>query len=214
MSTPSKIKAACPQCGKEFEADVYMTLNDRHSETIVNELITGQLFLYRCPDCGFEVRLEHDMFYNDTEHNSMVWVVHKNNDKYSETIAELKALELPSDVTTRIVGSMNALREKASCFAAGLDDRVVELCKRYLAGRLLSDKPDFKLVNVFFTYVDKKPLVVFLNGEKGGELSCVLAPDVYKVIAEMFKDDLAEDEPFAEYGPEWAMELFRTKHKD
>ena len=64
-------------------------------------------------------------------------------------------------------------------------DRIIELCKVFIAYNLLSKQPDFDFNNAFYTtFLGKER--VFLYDKNGQELSCELTDETYSLLCEMY----------------------------
>ena len=210
MSIPKKIQVACPKCSKEFKTVIYESINTDYSPDIAESVINGKLFEATCPACGFVAHLEYDILYNDLKHDTWIWVLHPNNKDYHSKVSEIRTTHYPLEFNTRIVSDMNELREKVACLEAGVDDRVVELCKRFFALSIISQNPDFQIKNAYFSCTNKKPVVTFYNND-GGEAYCYLEKDIYEKMAKLFEKPLQEmkPEPFMIIDAKWADDFFQ-----
>ncbi len=209
MSIPKLITVSCPSCNKKHETTVFESLNTDFSSNIIKDVISGDLFSARCPRCGFIVHLEYDLLYHDMKHNAMIWVIHNNNPEYTKKVTEVRSMPLLPYDATRIVSNMNALREKAACLESGKDDRIVELCKVFLASQICEKEPDFKLKNAFYTYRDGKDIVYFYD-YKGKKIWCYLDDEAYSIIENSFETSLAQMKriPFQIIDYDWAVRQF------
>lgn len=186
MSLPKKMTVQCSKCGAEIDVTVFESVNTDYSADITEQIISGDLFNAKCDKCGFVSHLEYDLLYHDVKHGAMIWVLHDSSPEYSSKVAELRcSANILGYKTTRIVNNMNELRQKVACLENGRDDRVIELCKVFIAYNLLSKQPDFEFNNAFYTnFLDQER--VFLYNKNGQELSCELTDDIYSMISEMY----------------------------
>lgn len=211
MSLPKKINVNCSNCKKKFEVTVFDSLNTDYSHDVVTTVINGERFKGKCPHCGYSSQLEYNMLYHDTKHRAMIWVIHPNNTDYEKKIEEVRSiLFLPYSIT-RIVSNMKELREKAACLESEKDDRVIELCKTYLAYTVQQQKPDYNITDIFYTYCDGKDFVFFYD-ETGNELCCVLDNKIYTLIVDLYKKQLEqmENEPYQIIDNNWANDFFNS----
>lgn len=208
MSIPRKQIVPCPHCHKEFPVTIWDSINTDLSPDLPERIITGEFFDAQCPHCGFVAHLEYDVLYHDMPHNVMVWVVHKTKD-YNKRRAEIMGTCLFPGYRSRIVHTINELREKVAALESGKDDRVIELCKHYIAYMAQRQNPGFYVSNAFYTRVNGADMV-FLCDEDGKELNCELEPALYTMIAKFFAEKLNRnpEEPNGIYDSEWASAVF------
>lgn len=209
MSIPKKTTITCPSCNKKYEATVFESLNTDFGPNIIKDVISGNRFIAKCPRCGFAAHLEYDLLYHDMKHNAMVWVIHDNNPEYAEKVVEVRSAPILPYNVTRIVSDMDALREKAACLESGKDDRLVELCKLFLASQVCEKEPDFKLQTAFYTYRNGKDIVYFYDND-GREIWCYLDDKAYSIVEELFGASLAQMKrtPFQVIDYAWAVKQF------
>ena len=198
MSLPKKMSVKCSKCGTEIEVTVFESVNTDYAADITDQIISGDLFNAKCHNCGFVSHLEYDILYHDVKHGAMIWVLHDNSPEYASKIAELRSsANVLGYKTTRIVNNINELRQKVACLENGRDDRIVELCKVFIAYNLLSKQPDFEFNNAFYTnFLDQER--VFLYDKDGQELSCELTDDAYSLLCDMYYNSEYASE-FQEY---------------
>lgn len=211
MSIPKKTKVSCPQCKKQFETTVFESLNTDFASDIIEQVVSGDRFSAKCPNCGFVAHLEYDLLYHDMKHGAMIWVIHDNNPNHAKKVAEVRATHMLPYNVTRIVPDMNALREKAACLLSGKDDRVVELCKVFLVTQVNQQMPDFDFRNAFYTYLNGNDIVYFYD-VNGKEVGCNLDDKVYGMIQKLFKKPLSEIDktPYQVIDYEWALDFFNN----
>ena len=186
MSIPKKMTVKCSKCGAEIDVTVFESVNTDFAADITEQITSGDLFNAKCGKCGFVSHLEYDVLYHDVKHGAMIWVLHDTAPEYSDRVAELRnSANILGYKTTRIVNNMNELRQKVACLENGRDDRIIELCKVFIAYNLLSKQPDFDFNNAFYTtFLGKER--VFLYDKNGQELSCELTEDTYSLLCEMY----------------------------
>lgn len=186
MSIPKKMTVKCSKCGAEIDVTVFESVNTDFAEDITEQIISGDLFNAECDKCGFVSHLEYEVLYHDVKHGAMIWVLHDNSPEYSDRVAELRSsANILGYKTTRIVNNMNELRQKVACLENGRDDRIIELCKVFIAYNLLSKRPDFDFNNAFYTtFLGKER--VFLYDKNGQELSCELTEETYSLLCDLY----------------------------
>ncbi len=211
MSIPKRAMITCPSCNKKYEATVFESLNTDFNPNIIKDVISGDRFIAKCPRCGFAAHLEYDLLYHDLKHGAMVWVIHDNNPEYAKKVTEVRSAPMLPYNVTRIVSDMDALREKAACLESGKDDRLVELCKVFLASQICAQEPNFKLKSSFYTYQNGKDIVYFYD-HSGREIWCYLDDKAYSIIEDSFEPSLLQTKSasFQIIDYNWAAKQFNS----
>lgn len=208
MSQPRQIEILCPQCGQKITATAYDSINTDLAANVAETIINGDRFKVKCPKCKIERYLEYDLLYHDMKHGAMIWVVHPNQEGYEEKASEIRTFSPDFWATTRLVPHMNALREKVACLEAGVDDRIIEICKVFLENEVAKQRPEFQLDNAFYTFQGQKQVILLYDCD-GKRLSCTLDTKLYAMIETLFGKALREmkQEPFPVIDRDWALEF-------
>ena len=103
----------------------------------------GSLFVWECPACGTANLARCQTLYHDPEQRLMVWLLPDGvlSEERMETVEKAlaaQAAELEGYVLRR-VSDVGSLIEKVNIHDAGLDDRVIEMCK-YVTRTELAEK--------------------------------------------------------------------------
>ena len=192
MSLPEKISIQCPDCGNNFKTTIFHSINSQYSKSVVRDIIDGSLFITKCPYCQKSINLRYDVLYNDITHHAFIWAIHKEQweeSEYQKKVQEIRELSLYKGIT-RLVGSIEELREKVACLSKGRDDRVIELCKAFHVDLLKEKEPSFKVKTVFYTVVDDREVLFFYN-EQDEVMHAYLDDDFYFSIQRLFKGKLS-----------------------
>lgn len=129
MSNTEIKKVSCPKCNHDNEVKIFKTVNATTDPQFRESLLAGKLFGFKCESCGYEATLRYPMLYNDMKNRFMVYYIPEvERDRVTDETLESEYSEL-QDVTRRIVGSFNELKEKIHIFESGLDDRAIEIAK-------------------------------------------------------------------------------------
>lgn len=197
----------CASCGKTFSARVILQVDRSRPEDRDANLADGSLFTFCCPHCGEEMRMNHYLLWVDDGGTVALCNITCDEEKRAmeESLSALSAFGKQSNLRRRFVRSPAHLCEKAEIFSAGLDDRVVEIVKLYLAEEVRRAHPQKTLTDVLF----------FPDGEEYGFLFLCPDGDLTVKITKQMLDEAAAKFSFSEPSPQrvdaaWALE-FLTK---
>lgn len=115
-SVTSNVTMRCARCGCESEALVYRHIDAISEPELKPRVLSGELFVFTCPSCGFKSLITSPVIYRD-EHLLLC---------LSDRDFAVEGLD---GVAGRLVGDVGSLIEKVKIFDAGLDDIPMEFCK-------------------------------------------------------------------------------------
>ena len=138
MALSAEIRAVCSSCWAESSVKVYRSVNADEDPELKEKVKDGSVFIWECPHCGAHNLTGSDFLYHDPDRKLMVWLLPGKTDSVSESGLE-KAAESLDGYTLRRVDDAGSLVEKVNIFDAGLDDKVVEICK-YVTKMELAEK--------------------------------------------------------------------------
>ncbi len=123
----------CSACGERHEVEVWSRINVRENPELKEKVKDGSLFVWECPHCGKSNLARYQTLYHDPDNRLMVWMLPEGSLPESQIKALESQLAAMSDslegYSLRRVEDMGSLIEKVNIFDAGLDDRVLEMCK-------------------------------------------------------------------------------------
>lgn len=212
MSSPQKSTITCPNCRKRYKETIWASVNTDLSPDLPERIITGAFFHTVCPHCSNQTTIHYDMLYNDMKHQAWVWLVHLDQREDPEkAMKEIREVLLPRGVETRLVTNLDQLRDKVSVLEAGLDDRVVEICKLFMEEQLWEQNPDFHAYFVMFNYLDGENYIRFFD-ETGKEIHYILDRRMYDIVEEEYRDALGSlpQERYPIYDKVWAIEFLNS----
>lgn len=125
MSKSEEIKYTCPYCGKEFEIEIYHSVNINEDPDLRERCLSGDIFQHFCPHCHKDFMIQNPLLYEDPEHKFVLWV--SGND-----VGDLSSLSKPlieKGYTLRRCSTVKEFVEKIQIFEDGVDDIAVELAK-------------------------------------------------------------------------------------
>lgn len=115
----------CSECGTSFESPVYQSINVQDNPELKSKVVSGEIFLRRCPSCGKMQLAKYPLLYLDPSEHLLLCL--------SDQELAVDGLE---GYTARRVTAVGDLIEKIKIFDAGLDDVIIELCKFVTAQEL------------------------------------------------------------------------------
>lgn len=129
MSNVISKEVICPKCGDTSSHKVFTSVNVTTDPQFKKEVLSGELLMFTCEECGYKGSLAYPLLYNDMKKKFMVYFI-PEIDRF-----QLEDRELEEDyrnlkgITKRITADFNSFKEKVFIFDAGLDDMAVELTK-------------------------------------------------------------------------------------
>ena len=129
MPNQITIKARCNACGKVHEVQAIQSVNTAENPDLKEEVCSGRLFVWTCPDCGAANLAKWPFLYHDPSQNLILWLSDGRAETESQMVRTIASEEGLEAYTCRIVDTPGDLVEKISIFDAGLDDVAMELCK-------------------------------------------------------------------------------------
>ncbi len=66
-------KLKCPDCGCESEVIIWDSINVQINPEAREDLLRGDLHVFKCPQCKEETGFEKSLLYHDMERDFMVW---------------------------------------------------------------------------------------------------------------------------------------------
>jgi len=73
MTDVRHVQISCPTCGKPGEATVYGSVNVTLDPALREQIFSGELETYRCPECGAGANLVSSFLYHDMTNQIAVW---------------------------------------------------------------------------------------------------------------------------------------------
>jgi len=182
MSRTREEQISCPSCGGAIKVTLWDSINAQMDMDDAKSLMEGTLFEYVCPFCGTGISVDNPLLYNDMLHRAMIYYA-EDTPETRDMIKRAIDKSGLTDYTNRLVSDRAALAEKAAIFAAGYDDRVMEITKLVYLSQAAEDHPDGNIKRAFFLLEDGKPKIELLGD------TCLTAPlseDLYESVAERF----------------------------
>jgi hypothetical protein len=190
MSLPQQIPITCEQCRKEHPFTAWQSLNVTLDPDTKQQLITGELTRFQCPDCGWSGSVLYPMLYHDMGKNLMIWLWPAEGDPDTSSLPVMGPMV---DYQFRIVSTRNQLIEKILIFDAGLDDRLVEFFKLLLQVQATQGSHPLP-GDLFFGAILPGHLgaerIGFQHLNDGGSESISVPRQIYQQLADSFASKL------------------------
>jgi len=126
----------CPACGTGFVVQGHDLINVREHPELKASVISGELFLQTCPQCGRRHLVTWPLVYLDPDEMVLVMLSDKP-----------MSLADTGGYTARLVSRVGDLIEKVKIFDAGLDDKAIEMCK-YVTKQEAGKEMDLKFLRL------------------------------------------------------------------
>ena len=116
MTKSTSEQFRCPRCGRTYQSPVYSFIDATGEPELQAGVLSGELFVRECPECGLRELIGSPVVYKDE--NCLVCL--------SDRSISVEGLE---GLSGRLVSNVGDLIEKVKIFHAGLDDAALEFCK-------------------------------------------------------------------------------------
>jgi hypothetical protein len=186
-------------CENTFEADIPDSVDLAAEPAVINQVLSGDFMALTCPLCGKRLTPEFPCLFVDAPGERDIFFVPE-----LDRIAYLRGrLEYDVGDPWRVAIGFPELVEKLRVITKGLDDRVIEIMKYYLATRTShseSGKTEQQgEMGILFNEEESDALVFHVTGLRKDEIGVArLRRDIYrKIEADIEKRVL--DAPFKEF---------------
>lgn len=178
----------CISCGKGSPFRYWDMIDPMFDRSVKDKVLSGELFTFTCPHCGFKRRVTYDCIYQEMGRGIYLHLVTTEN-SYMQAVNmyadrdEHSGYVLSSEIV-RIVLSQNQLAEKIRIFDEGLDDRIVEIIKAYYLTELYQQVPDFEAEEVLFYKNDAGEYEIAFLSKDGNHRTISFTRQMYEGIYE------------------------------
>ena len=129
MSKISIKPITCPKCKHNGELKMYESVNVSLDPKLRDEVLSGHIFEWVCPQCGETLSVRYDLLYHDMAKEFQIYYSPANCLSINKMINDMQTKYPGMRKLCRTVESFNALREKIYIFENGFNDVVIELAK-------------------------------------------------------------------------------------
>jgi predicted RNA-binding Zn-ribbon protein involved in translation (DUF1610 family) len=140
MSKHTTTTYQCPNCKKSSNVTIWQSINVDLDPEMRERVLDESAFTFVCPSCGFRQGLAYASLYHDLTLKFMVYWLPAANETKHQDFAELNksAIQEPG-YRLRVVSTLNRMKEKILIFGHRMDDRAIELLKRFMWSSYLED---------------------------------------------------------------------------
>ncbi len=129
MSKISEKNFICPSCGHKGKFKMYESVNVSLDPKLRDEVISGKIFEWICPECSKSYNIRYDLLYHDMDNAFQIYYSPNNCSGINKMVNDMLAKYPGMRKLCRTADTLNALREKIYIFEEGLNDIAIELCK-------------------------------------------------------------------------------------
>lgn len=129
MSKISIKPITCPKCKHSGEFKMYESVNVSLDPKLRDEVLSGHIFEWVCPQCGETLSIRYDLLYHDMKKEFQIYYSPTNCVGINKMINDMLTKYPGMRKLCRTTESLNALREKIYIFENGFNDIVIELAK-------------------------------------------------------------------------------------
>ncbi len=192
MSINTKQQIKCPGCGNMSEMTVWQSITVSDSPDLKEDLLRGNINIFRCSSCNSVALIPTPFLYNDEENKLMISFSpcqtaeeklqqFESVKKSSKESGELEGL---SEYNLRFVTEYNSLLEKILIFDSGLHDKVIEVIKLLV----LMQEPDKMDQRVcIFGKVDDEIEFIVQDRKDGGVYTSRVPMHTYELVRDQLK---------------------------
>jgi hypothetical protein len=150
MSDIEMVEVTCLACNQPAQTTMWTSINVNIDPDLREQLLNGELFDFHCEHCGGITRLIYPFLYHDMANRFWIRIVFEPQDDQEYITSQPGFMaQLMMGYRSRLVASLEEMKDKIQILEAGLDDRVVEVMKLYFkikfseAGRPVGEGPWF-----------------------------------------------------------------------
>lgn len=220
MSKMTVEKIRCPKCRLENDFNMWHSVNVTLDKEMKEKILNGEVFHFKCSECGYESQVFYPLLYHDMEKKLMVYMLHDDEHQVKEAAAfmsgitdtdnELDIKKYSEEYTNRIVTTIHELQEKIYISDAGYDDRIIEIMKVIFLAMTAEKTPDQRVDEILFDNDNEKGHAIRFI-EKGKCFgSIAVSEKVYNDIMERFGEKIEKNpDRYFIYDFNWARGMMR-----
>ena len=190
-----KVKIKCEGCGEEIYVGIKEFVDVTDDPEYKTALLEGSFFVTTCRNCGDRILVEYPIMYSDRDLKLTVYMLPGGT---PEVLEQLNSLPVPEkdidpEAVFRLVTNSTDLIEKILIFDNRRDDRLIELYKLVLAGKLREDWADVSGGDLLYYCEDGREFFILWDDDlaPGSEkLTVLLDEELYQRLDRDFSEEL------------------------
>jgi hypothetical protein len=224
MSLMHSDEIVCPKCGRPFEIERWDSINSEISPELIDKVVDGSFFRFKCPRCGEETIHLYPLLINVmTPEGGFIKLTgdpegeaEETSFMFSDLDPQMAAiLKKAAPKRYRYVNCLPDLVEKVEIFRAGIDDRTIEIVKLFLFKALKDKGVDTDLLRWF---KDENGKAYWAAGNKEKQFSFPFRQKAFKNMENYFrsKDPRWEEDNRSTYivNAAWAEKWLEKTQKE
>ena len=208
MSKERKITWQCEHCKKEFEVNIFDSVNVSLDPELREKVLTGNIFMHKCPHCNNNNIIQHPILYHDMKNKFMIQLGPLRTiygfkrfykEEFNANCKEKLGFEIKSFDDYKFYGATTwgDLKSTIVALENSLDIKVVLLHQAILIFNYLdyaekNNKPQY--LDSHFGYNEKGELTFFIevgnNNEYEGTFNEAFNKEIYDSLEEEYGDYL------------------------
>ena len=201
MSINFKKQIKCPSCASLSEMTLWQSITVSDSQDLKDDLLKGQVNIFRCASCGATALVPVPLLYHDEEKHLMIsFSPCEEDDKIrlfnqvKETSRQSGELSELSDYNLRFVCSYNEFLEKILIFDNSLSDKTIEVLKLLV---LMQDSEKMENRVCMFGKKDGEHIEFMVQDKKEGQIYTSRVPmETYNTVSKSLKESGVKDRSF------------------
>ena len=172
MSKHTTTTYQCPNCRKSSTVKIWQSINVTINPELKDQVLDESAFAFVCPSCSFKQGLAYASLYHDQSLKFMAYWLPNADEMKEHDFAELNKNAIQeTGYRLRVVSTLNRLKEKILIFEHRMDDRAIELLKRFVWSSQLEDnnvprdRVYFSGSNVQFDYPEIELVAITNSGQ-------------------------------------------------
>lgn len=201
----------CQGCGHEIVVNLNEFVDVTTDPEYKEQIMSGEFFLVKCPECGDETLAEYPVMYMDPSKKLTIYMAPGHDESLLE---QLNSLDIPDaevddEAVFRVVGSSAELLEKILMADGNRDDRVLELYKAIIVENIKEEWPQIQIGDLlYFIDGDEEYFIVWdYDNAVGEQLTVNIDEELYAQLANDYLPGLAVPAgKYAEVNEQWLAE--------
>jgi glutaredoxin len=222
MSTYHMEDYTCPYCHQSFPVSVCDTIESDTDPDIKERLLSGNLFVVRCPHCRMDSSITSPLTYIDADRGYTLRLLNAFQHETAESLNEMLEQNRQAGpyafrvaaMQYRAVYSLPDLQEKIRIFDNDLNDKVIELTKLFVAARM-EKETDATAEDIFLAPgvpPVETPIAFYITTTDGRRAAVDFPHDLYELMEECFSSATAPVTPgrYEIIDRSWAVHIARA----